>query len=181
MTNFNITDIDILQDDIYPNKNPSGKLAMGNFTFKENVNVDLNFMFNENKYASTYLGLSRGVIYNNKTIEEEYELDFVTQFIKKGVINKYYIFLPPFFNSEGKTLSDTYLEIGRFPLTFEIYEKLSSYTPLNDRYPKKWSVKLSHILFGDINANYIPDKNKRDIYADVIFTESYKQNNNYIP
>ena len=179
--NFNTTDIDILQDELYPNKNTSGKLAMGNFTFTKDVNIDLNFMINEDKYASTYLGLSRGVIYNNKTLEEEYELDLVSQFIIKGVINKYYIYLPPFFNSSGNIISDTFLEIGRFPQTFDIYGEFASYTPLNERYPKKWSVKLSHILFGDITARYIPYDRKRDIYADVIFTESYKQNNNYIP
>ena len=179
--NFNTTDIDILQDELYPNKNTSGKLAIGNFTFTKDVNIDLNFMLNENEFSSTYLGLSRGVIYNNKTLEEEYELDFVSQFIKKGVINKYYIYLPPFFNSTGNIISDTFLEIGRFPQTFDIYREFSSYTPLNERYPKKWSVKLSHILFGDITPRYIPYDKKRDIYADVIFTESYKQNNNYIP
>ena len=181
-SNCNITDIDILHDDVYPNYNSYGKLAKGNFNITgDNINIDLNYMFNENKYASSYLGLSRGVIYNNKTIEKEYELDFITQLIKKGVINKYYIYLPPFFKTDGTILSDTYLEIGRFPPTFEIYEKMSSFTPLNDRYPKKWSVKLTHLLFGDINEAYIPSTNKRDIYADVVFTESFKKNNNYIP
>ena len=180
-SNFEMTDINITQDDIYPNENALGKIAKGNFTLTNNLNIDLNYMYGDNVgYHTNYLGLSRGVIYDNISIEEEYELDFISQLIRKGVINKYYIYLTPFFNNDGSLYSEPYLEIGRFPPTFDIYQQLYSYTPLNDKYPNKWSVKLSHILFGDISETSIPENNKRNLDADVIFTDSYKETN-YIP
>ena len=42
-------------------------------------------------------------------------------------------------------------------------------------YPTKWSVKLYYIIIGGINK-----ENLNDIYADVIFTDSYIKIN-YIP
>ena len=88
--NFNITDIDISQDDIYPNANKVGKIGKGNFSLTDELNVDLNFMYQSDTYYS-YIGLSRGVSYNNTSIEEEFELDFISQLIRKGIIDKYYI------------------------------------------------------------------------------------------
>ena len=67
--NFNITDIDISQDDIYPNANKVGKIGKGNFSLTDELNVDLNFMYQSDAYYS-YIGLSKGVSYNNASTEE---------------------------------------------------------------------------------------------------------------
>ena len=48
--NFNITDIEISQDDIYPNENKVGKIGKGNFSLTDELNVDLNFMYQSNTY-----------------------------------------------------------------------------------------------------------------------------------
>ena len=174
--NFNITDIDISQDDIYPNVNKVGKIGKGNFSLTEELNLDLNFMYQSGIYYS-YIGLSRGVIYNNTSIEEEFELDFISQLIRKGIIDKYYIYLSPIFNTDGSVMDSPYLEIGRFPAVFDTYGKMSSYIPFNDKYPTKWAAKLTYILFGTISSTYIPENNKRNIEADVIFSDSYRTNN----
>ena len=174
--NFNITDIDISQDDIFPNVNKVGKIGKGNFSLTNELNVELNFMYQSDIYYS-YIGLSRGVAYNNASIEEDYELDFISQLIRKGIIDKYYIYLSPIFNTNGTTKDSPYLEIGRFPAVFDIYGKMSSYIPFNDKYPTKWAVKLTYILFGTISENNIPESNKRNIEADIIFSDSYKTKN----
>ena len=174
--NFNITDIDISQDDIYPNDNKVGKLGKGNFSLAEELNVDLNFMYKSDAYYS-YIGLSRGVVYNNESIEENFELDFISQLIRKGIIDKYYIYLSPIFNADGTIRNNPYLEIGRFPAVFDTYGKMSSYIPFNDKYPTKWTVKLTYILFGTISETYIPENNKRNIEADIILSDSYKTYN----
>ena len=174
--NFNMTDIDISQDDIYPNANKGGKIGIGNFSLTEELNVDLNFMYQSDIYYS-YLGLSKGVEYNNASIEEEFELDFISQLIRKGIIDKYYIYLSPIFKNDGSLINSPYLEIGRFPTVFDVYGKMSSYIPFNDKYPTKWAVKLTYILFGSISETYIPENNKRNIEADIIFSDSYKKNN----
>ena len=174
--NFNITDIEISQDDIYPNENKVGKIGKGNFSLTDELNVDLNFMYQSNTYYS-YIGLSKGVSYNNTSIEEEFELDFISQLIKKGIIDKYYIYLSPIFNADGTIINSPYLDIGRFPAVFDTYGKMSSYIPFNDKYPTKWAAKLTYILFGTISKTYIPESNKRNIEADIIFSDSYKTNN----
>ena len=174
--NFNITDIDISQDDIYPNINKVGKIGKGNFSLTDELNVDLNFMYQSDAYYS-YIGLSKGVSYNNASIEEQFELDFISQLIRKGIIDKYYIYLSPIFNKDGTTINSPYLEIGRFPSVFYTYGKMSSYIPFNDKYPTKWAAKLAYILFGTISKTYIPESNKRNIEADIIFSDSYKTNN----
>jgi len=174
--NFNITDINISQDDIYPNENKVGKIGKGNFSLTDELNVDLNFMYQSNTYYS-YIGLSKGVSYNNTSIEEEFELDFISQLIRKGIIDKYYIYLSPIFNTDGTIINSPYLEIGRFPPAFDTYGKMSSYIPFNDKYPTKWAAKLTYILFGTISKTYIPESNKRNIEADIIFSDSYKTNN----
>ena len=48
--NFNITDIDISQDDIYPNANKVGKIGKGNFSLTDELNIDLNFMYQSDAY-----------------------------------------------------------------------------------------------------------------------------------
>ena len=174
--NFNITDIEISQDDIYPNENKVGKIGKGNFSLTDELNVDLNFMYQSNTYYS-YIGLSKGVSYNNTSIEEEFELDFISQLIRKGIIDKYYIYLSPIFNADGTIINSPYLDIGRFPAVFDTYGKMSSYIPFNDKYPTKWAAKLTYILFGTISKTYIPESNKRNIEADIIFSDSYKTNN----
>ena len=174
--NFNITDIEISQDDIYPNENKVGKIGKGNFSLTDELNVDLNFMYQSNTYYS-YIGLSKGVSYNNTSIEGEFELDFISQLIKKGIIDKYYIYLSPIFNADGTIINSPYLDIGRFPAVFDTYGKMSSYIPFNDKYPTKWAAKLTYILFGTISKTYIPESNKRNIEADIIFSDSYKTNN----
>ena len=174
--NFNITDIDISQDDIYPNVNKVGKIGKGNFSLTEELNLDLNFMYQSGIYYS-YIGLSRGVVYNNTSIEEEFELDFISQLIRKGIVDKYYIYLSPIFNTDGSVMDSPYLEIGRFPAVFDTYGKMSSYIPFNDKYPTKWATKLTYILFGTISSTYIPENNKRNIEANVIFSDSYRRDN----
>ena len=54
---------------------------------------------------------------------------------------------------------------------------MSSYIPFSDKYPTKWAVKLTYILFGTISESNIPESNKRNIEADIIFSDSYKTNN----
>ena len=90
------------------------------------------------------------------------------------MIDKYYIYLTPFFDTEGNPRNDASLELGRLPIYFDDKYKFS-YTPLNNLYPTKWATKLSHIIVGDIKQY-----NMHEIYTDVVFTDSYKQNS-YLP
>ena len=80
-------------------------------------------MYQSDAYYS-YIGLSKGVPYNNASIEEQFELDFISQLIRKGIIDKYYIYLSPIFNTDGTTTNSPYLEIGRFPSVFDTYGKI---------------------------------------------------------
>ena len=169
---LNVSDIKIQYDNLYPDKTTFGNITEGVFNIDNYENVTLNVLSNVSSYNSI-LGLSKGVNYNNSTIEKEYDLNFMSQLIKKGIIDKYYIYLTPFFNFEGTKRSDTVLELGRIPTYFDIYN--FSYSPLNKKYPNKWSVKLSHIIYNEIKK-----ENIRDIYADVIFTDSYNSKS-YIP
>jgi hypothetical protein len=169
---FNVTDINIQYDNLYPDKTMFGNITEGVFNIDNYENVTLNVLSNVSS-SNSILGLSKGVNYNNSTIEKEYDLNFMSQLIKKGIIDKYYIYLTPFFDFEGTKRSDTVLELGRIPTYFNIYN--FSYSPLNKKYPNKWSVKLSHIIYNEIKR-----ENIRDIYADVIFTDSYKSKS-YIP
>ena len=173
-TQYNITNINIKYDGIYPDNPISGYITTGIFNISKKENkASLNVLYNKEFY-NPRLGLARRVNYDDPSIEELYNLDFMSQLIKQGIINKYYIYLTPFFDIEGNKLDDISLELGRLPIYFE--DKYSySYTPLNNMYPTKWSVKLSHIIIGDIKK-----ENINDIYADVIFTDSYKKIN-YIP
>ena len=171
---YNITDINIKYDNIFPDQPTSGNITQGIFNASHtNQNVSLNVLYNRS-YYSPLLGLSRKRKYDNSSIEKLYDLDFMSQIIKQGIIDKYYIYLTPFFDSEGNQRNDVSMELGRLPIYF--YDKYEySYTPLNDLYPTKWAVKLSHIII-----NSIKKENIYDIYADVIFTESYKRRN-YLP
>ena len=91
-------------------------------------------------------------------------MDFISQLIQKNIIEKYYIYFTPFFNIDGSLYSEPYLELGRLPNPFEAYSHLSSYSPLSNKYPKKWSIHLSHILFGNFNPNDIPKENQKPIF-----------------
>ena len=175
---FNITDIDISSDDIYPNKKKTGKFAIGKFNITTHQNITLNIIYSNSFYS--FLGLAREVDYSNPEIEKEYNMDFMSQLIKNGIINKFYIYFTPFYNNDGTLYPHPYLELGRFPNPFDTYSKFSSYSPLNNKYPKKWSLSLSYILFGNFDPKNISDKNKKEIHADVIFTEFFN-NKNYIP
>ena len=176
---FNVTDIDILTDDIDPKKKKSGKLAIGKFNISTIENVTLNFIYLNNSFYS-FLGLAREVDYNNIEVKKNYEMDFISQLIQKNIIEKYYIYFTPFFNIDGSLYSEPYLELGRLPNPFEAYSHLSSYSPLSNKYPKKWSIHLSHILFGNFNPNDIPKENQKPIHTEVIFIESFNHKN-YIP
>ena len=171
---YNKTDINIKYDNIYPDKPTYGNIATGYFNIsKTDNNVFLNVLDN-NSFYECKLGLSRRVKYDDSSIEYSYDLDFMSQLIKQGVIETNYIYLTPFFDIEGKPRNDISLELGRLPIYFD--DKYSySYMPLNNLYPTKWSTKLSHIIFGDIKK-----ENIYDIYADVIFTDSYRKTS-YIP
>ena len=170
---LNVTDINIKYDNLYPDKTMFGNITEGVFNIDNYENVTLNVLSNVSSYNSI-LGLSKGVNYNNSTIEKEYDLNFMSQLIKKGIIDKYYIYLTPFFDIEGNLRNDATLELGRLPIYFDEKYKFS-YTPLNNLYPTKWATKLSHIFVGDIKSY-----NMHDIHADVIFTDSYSDDN-YIP
>ncbi len=176
---FNITDINILTDDIDEKKKKSGKLAIGKFKINSVENVTLNFIYS-NSSTYSYLGLAREVDYNNKEVEKNYDMDFISQLIKNNVIQKYFIYFSPFYYNNGSFFPEPYLELGRLPDPFIAYSKLSSYSPLNKKYTKKWSIHLSHVLFGDFNPKNIPEENQKAIHAEVIFTESLS-NNNLIP
>ena len=52
----------------------------------------------------------------------------MSQLIKQGVIDKYYIYLTPFFDTEGNLRNDASLELGRLPIYFDDKYKFS-YTP----------------------------------------------------
>ena len=171
---YNKTDINIKYDNIYPEKPTSGNIATGYFNIsKTDNNVFLNVLYN-NSFYEPKLGLSRWVKYDDPSIEYSYDLDFMSQLIKQGVIEKHYIYLTPFFDIEGKTRNDISLELGRLPIYFED-KYFYSYMPLNNLYPRKWSAKLSHIIIGDIKK-----ENIHGIFADVIFTDSYRKTS-YIP
>ena len=79
-------------------------------------------------------------------IEYSYDLDFMSQLIKQGVIDKHYIYLTPFFDIEGKPRDDISMELGRLPVYFDDKYKYS-YIPLNNLYPKKWDVKFNKKIF----------------------------------
>ena len=165
---YNITNHNIKYDNIYPDKPTSGNVTTGYFNIsKKDNNVFLNALYN-NSFYEAKLGLARRVNYYHSLIEYSYDLDFMSQLIKQGVIDKHYIYLTPFFDIEGKPRNDISMELGRLPVYFDDKYKFS-YIPLNNFYPKKWAVKLSHIILGDIKS-----ENIYDIYADVIFTDSYK-------
>ena len=171
---YNITDINIKYDNIFPDKPTSGNITTGYFNIsKADNNVFLNTLYNKSFYHAK-LGLARRVNYNDSSIEYSYDLDFMSQLIKQGVIDKHYIYLTPFFDIEGKPRNDVSMELGRFPVYFDDKYKYS-YIPLNNLYPTKWAVKLSHIILGDIKK-----ENIHDIYTDVIFTDSYKRDS-HIP
>ena len=171
---YNITDINIKYDNIYPDKPTSGNITIGYFNVSRTGDIAfLNVLYNKSFYHPK-LGLARRVNYNDSLIEYSYDLDFMSQLIKQGVIDKHYIYLTPFFDIEGKPRNDISMELGRLPIYFD--DKYTySYIPLNNLYPNKWAVKLSHIILGDIKKDNI-----YDIYADVIFTDSYKRDS-YLP
>ena len=81
---FNITDINILTDDIDEKKKKSGKLAIGKFKINSVENVTLNFIYS-NSSTYSYLGLAREVDYNNKEVEKNYDMDFISQLIKNKI------------------------------------------------------------------------------------------------
>ena len=99
-------------------------------------------------------------------------MDFVSQLIEQKVIEKYYIYLPAFFDEKGKYFSDLYLTLGMFPNILDNYYNQTSYAPLNTKYPKKWSLILSHIIYTDEYNSENPVNKTFSIYADVIFTNS---------
>ena len=172
--NYKISDINVKYDNIYPNKPTSGNVTKGIFNAsRTNQEVELNVLYNKSKYEAE-LGLARGVKYNNPDAKDLYDLDFMSQLIKQKIIDKYYIYLTPFFDAKGQPRNDISLELGRLPIYFDDKYKFS-YTPLNNLYPTKWATKLSHIFVGDIKSY-----NMHDIHADVIFTDSYSDDN-YIP
>ena len=167
----NLQNINITDDDCYPyKKTKNGTLGIKNFKFNQNLNLDLNYVYvNGDK---NYLGLSRRVEYDDKEIEEKYNLDFVSQLIEKKIIDKYYIYLPAFFNDAGENLERLYITFGMIPNILDNYINFNSYIPLNTNYPNKWSVTLSHIIYED---TYDADKPLNMTYsmsADAIFTNS---------
>ena len=167
----NLQDINITDDDCYPyKKKRNGTIGIKNFKFNQNLNLDLNYIyFNDN---INYLGLSRRVEYDDKEIEGKYNLDFVSQLIDQKIIDKYYIYLPAFFDDEGNVLPKLYITFGMIPNILDNYLDFNSYIPLNTNYPNKWSVTLSHIMYEDTYDADNPMNMTYSISADVIFTNS---------
>ena len=118
------------------------------------------------------MGLSRRVEYDDKEIEGKYNLDFVSQLIEQKIIDKYYIYLPAFFDDEGNVLPKLYITFGMIPNILDDYLDFNSYIPLNINYSSKWSVTLSHIMYEDTYYADKPMNMTYSINADVIFTNS---------
>ena len=123
------SNINIKNDNMYPDNPTSGYITQGIFNSSSSgkEEVALNVLFNKSLYNSKS-GLARGVKYPNSDIKELYDLDFMSQLIKQGVIDKYYIYLTPFFDTEGNPRNDASLELGRLPIYFDDKYKFS-YTP----------------------------------------------------
>ena len=136
----------------------------------------MNVLYNGSAERSI-LGLARRGNYNNSEIEQLYDLDFMSQLLNQGVINKYYIYFHPFYYINGEEIKNpnASLELGRLPIYFTNNFNYS-YTPLNNRYPTKWATKLSHIILNDIKQDDI-----YEINADVIFTDSNHREKNILP
>jgi hypothetical protein len=168
----NLQNINITDDDSYPSKRTKhGLLANKYIQISQNINISLNYV--NRKDTKNYLGLSKGVEYDNTEIMEKYNLDFVSQLIEQKVIDKYYIYFPALFDENDKVLPSPYLSLGMIPNIFQIYSNQTSYAPLNPKYPKKWSLTLSHIIYEDTyNSSDNPIKKQYSIYADVILTNS---------
>ena len=85
-TQYNITNINLKYDGIYPDKPASGYITTGIFNISKNGNTAfLNVLYNKSFYNSR-LGLARKVNYDDPSIEESYNLDFMSQLIKQGVL-----------------------------------------------------------------------------------------------
>ena len=167
----NLENINITDDDAYPSKKTkSGLLGKKYFQIGREINLNLNYV--NNNGTKNYLGFARGVEYDDKEIEEKYNLDFVSQLIEQNIIDKYYIYLPAFFDEKGELLPKLYLTLGMIPYILDKYLNQTSYAPLNNKYPKKWSLNLSHIIYEDTFDSNNPIKMHYPIYADVIFTNS---------
>ena len=165
-------------NNIYPDKPTTGYVSKGifNVTNSGKDEIQLNFFYNQS-VIYPILGLGRGIKYIYPDLQDLYEVDYLSQLIRKKVIDKYYIYLTPFFDIKGNPRNDASLELGRLPIYFDDKYKFS-YTPLylDDIYTTtKWATKLSHIFVGDINSD-----NMHEINANVIFTDSYRENS-YIP
>ena len=117
------------------------------------------------------MGLSRRVEYDDKEIEGKYNLDFVSQLIEQKIIDKYYIYLPAFFDDEGMFFQ-SFINILMIPNILDNYLDFNSYIPLNTNYSSKWSVTLSHIMYEDTYDADKPMNMTYSINADVIFTNS---------
>ncbi len=168
----NLQNINITDDDSYPSRQTKhGLLGTKYFQINNIVNLSFNYVYN-NESNYNYLGFSRGVEYDNKEILKKYNLDFVSQLIEKKIIDKYYIYLPAFFDDKGEVLPNLYLTLGMIPDILDNYLNQTSYAPLNTKYPKKWSVNISHIIYEDASDIDNPLKKKYTINTDVIFTNS---------
>ena len=175
---YEISDIKVRYDNHpydYPDYPTSGYITKGIFNASLNGRdeVVLNVLYNKSFYYPK-LGLARRVKYDNSDVEELYDLDFMSQLIKQGVIKKHYIYLTPFLDVEGNERDDISLELGRLPIYFT-NKYYYSYTPLNKLYPTKWATKLSHIYVGHIREDDL-----HEINADVVFTDS-NQRRSYFP
>jgi hypothetical protein len=167
----NLQNINITDDDCYPYKKAkNGTLGIKNFKFNQILNLNLNYVYVNGE--KNYLGLSRRVEYDDKEIEGKYNLDFVSQLIEKKIIDKYYIYLPAFFNDSGENLEKLYITFGMIPNILDNYINFNSYIPLNTNYPNKWSVTLSHIIYEDTYDTDKPLNMTYSMSADVIFTNS---------
>ena len=87
---------------MFPEKPTSGYITKGIFNVSRTGKntVELNVLYN-NTISEPILGLARRVKYPNKDIEGLYDLDFMSQLLKKKVINDYYIYLTPFYQPNG--------------------------------------------------------------------------------
>ena len=66
---------------------------------------------------------------------------------KQKEIDKYIIYFPSLLTSSRTKTSNPYILIGATPSIFNLYQNKTSYAPLSQNYPTKWSTKLSHILY----------------------------------
>lgn len=175
---YEISNIKVRYDNLpydYPDYPTYGYITKGIFNASRNGRdeVALNVLYNKSFYYPK-LGLARRVKYDNSDIEELYDLDFMSQFLKQGVIKKYYIYLTPFLDIDGNKRNDISLEIGRLPIYFT-NKYYYSYMPLNKLYPTKWATKLSHIYVGHKREDDL-----HEINSDVVFTDSGKLKS-YLP